>query len=70
MLAMIMSLLSQNGMKILSNFMLNLKFAKMNMIRLRLLGMSTPLVDIHPLRMDLVSIRDPRTQRAKRPQLH
>jgi hypothetical protein len=46
---------------ILLNFMLNLKFAKMNVIRLSSLGMPTPLVDISSLRMDFVSKREPRT---------
>jgi hypothetical protein len=54
-------------MMIFLNFMPNLKFAKINVIRISLLGMPTPLVDIPPLRMDLVSKREPRTQRAKRP---
>jgi hypothetical protein len=34
---------------------------------LNLLGMPTPLIDISTLRMDLVSKREPRAQRAKRP---
>jgi hypothetical protein len=52
---------------ILLNFMLNLKFAKMNVIRLNLLGMPSPLVDIPPLRMDLVFKREPRTHSQKAP---
>jgi hypothetical protein len=46
-------------MMTLPNFMLNLNFANMNVIRLSLLGMPTPLLDIPPLKMDLVSARDP-----------
>jgi hypothetical protein len=46
--------------------MFNLKLAKMKYKRLNLLGMPLPLVDIPPLRMDLVSKREPRTLRAKR----
>jgi hypothetical protein len=67
MLAMIMPLLFPCRMMIQLNFILNLNFAKMNVIRLSLLGMPTPLVDIPPLRMDLASKRGPRTQRAKSP---
>jgi hypothetical protein len=47
--------------------MLNFKFVNMSVIRLHLLEMPTPLVDIPPLRMDLASMGEPRTQRAIRP---
>jgi hypothetical protein len=52
-------------MKLL-NWVFNLKLAKMKYKKLNLLGMPLPLVDIPPLRMDLVSKREPRTLRAKR----
>jgi hypothetical protein len=44
-----------------------LKLAKMKYIRLNLLGMLLPLVDIPPLRMDLVYKREPRTLEPKGP---
>jgi hypothetical protein len=53
-------------MMILPTYMLNLKSAKMNVIKLNLLGVLLPLVDIPQLRMDLISKGEPRTYRAKR----
>jgi hypothetical protein len=44
-----------------------LKTCKNEVEKVSLLGMSAPLVDIPSFRMDLVSIREPRAQRAKSP---
>jgi hypothetical protein len=46
--------------------MFNLKLAKIKYKKLNLLRMPLPLVDIPPLRMDLVYKREPRTLRTNR----
>jgi hypothetical protein len=54
-------------MMISLNSMLNLKNFKDECDKINLLGMPTQLVDTPLLRMDLVSMGEPRTQRAIRP---